>query len=53
MMQGVVNQRCEATLAIVVGNPSEQRQVVDTVIDTGFNGFLTLPSAIITALDLP
>jgi clan AA aspartic protease len=53
MMQGVMNQRCEATLAIVVGNPSGQRQVVDAVIDTGFNGFLTLPSAIITALDLP
>lgn len=53
MMQGVVNQRCEATLAIVVGNIDGQRQVVDTVIDTGFNGFLTLPSAIITALDLP
>jgi clan AA aspartic protease len=53
MMQGVVNLRREATLPLVVGNDSGQRQVIDTVIDTGFNGFLTLPSAIITALDLP
>jgi len=53
MMQGVVNQRCEATLALVVGNANGQRQVIDAVIDTGFNGFLTLPSSIITALDLP
>lgn len=53
MMQGVVNQRCEATLALVIGNTSGQRQVVDTVIDTGFNGFLTLPFAMIAALDLP
>jgi clan AA aspartic protease len=53
MMQGVVNLRREATLPIVVGNDSGQRQVVDTVIDTGFNGFLTLPSAVITALNLP
>ncbi len=53
MMQGVVNQRCEATLPLVVGNANGQRQVIDAVIDTGFNGFLTLPSAIITALDLP
>jgi clan AA aspartic protease len=53
MMQGVVNLRREATLPLVVGNDSGQRQVIDTVIDTGFNGFLTLPSAIITALNLP
>ena len=51
-MQGVVNRRCEATLPLVVGNANGQRQVIDAVIDTGFNGFLTLPSSIITALDL-
>ena len=27
--------------------------MVDTVIDTGFSGFLTLPSAIIATLNLP
>ncbi|PZV16237.1 MAG: clan AA aspartic protease [Pseudanabaena sp.] len=53
MMQGVVNRHCEATLPLVVGKSNEQRQVIDAVIDTGFNGFLTLPSSIITALDLP
>jgi clan AA aspartic protease len=53
MMQGVVNFRCEATLPVVVGNANRQQQLVDTVIDTGFTGFLSLPSAIITALDLP
>ncbi len=53
MMQGVVNRHCEATLPLVVGNANGQRQVIDAVIDTGFNGFLTLPSSIITALDLP
>jgi clan AA aspartic protease len=53
MMQGVVNFRCEATLPVVVGNANRQQQLVDTVIDTGFTGFLSLPSAIITALNLP
>ena len=52
MMQEVVNQRCEATLPLVLGNTNGQRQVIDAVIDTGFNGLLTLPSSIITALDL-
>lgn len=37
----------------LIGNTSGQRQLVNTVIDTGFNGFLTLPSTIISALDLP
>lgn len=53
MIQGVVNPRCEATLPLVVGNAYGQRQVIDAVIDTGFNGFLTLPSSIIATLDLP
>jgi len=42
MMQGRVNQNCEATLSIVVKN-STTTQLVDAVIDTGFSGFLTLP----------
>jgi clan AA aspartic protease len=53
MMQGFVSQGREALLPLVVGNVNGQRQVVDALIDTGFNGFLSLPSTIITALDLP
>jgi predicted aspartyl protease len=29
-----------------------QQKLIDTVIDTGFNGFISLPSSIITALVL-
>lgn len=43
MMQGIVDQNCEATIRLVVGNADSQRQVIDAVIDTGFTGFLTLP----------
>jgi clan AA aspartic protease len=51
MIQGLVNQSCEAILPIVVKN-NTTTQLVDTVIDTGFSGFLTLPSDIISALGL-
>jgi clan AA aspartic protease len=51
MMQGKVNQNCEATLPVVLRN-IDIMQSVDAVIDTGFSGFLTLPSGIIAALDL-
>ena len=53
MIYGRVNLRCEATLPLVVGNSSGQREVVDTVIDTGFGGFLSLPSEVIARLGLP
>lgn len=53
MIYGVVNLRREATLPLVVGNSSGQRQVIDTVVDTGFSGFLSLPSAISATLNLP
>jgi clan AA aspartic protease len=51
MMQGKVNQNCEATLPIVLRNVDIMKSV-DAVIDTGFSGFLTLPSSIISELDL-
>lgn len=51
MMRGVVNQSCEAILPVVVKSDTIT-QLVDAVIDTGFSGFLTLPSTVIAALDL-
>ena len=52
MIHGVVSSRCEAILTIVVGNTNGKRQFIEAVIDTGFNGFLTLPSALIATLEL-
>jgi clan AA aspartic protease len=51
MMQGRVNPSCEAMLLIAVRN-NAATQMVDAVIDTGFSGFLTLPSEAISTLEL-
>jgi clan AA aspartic protease len=52
MMQGRVNQRCEAVISVAVRGGSTVK-FVDAVIDTGFNGFLSLPIDIIIELGLP
>ena len=53
MMQGVVNQSCEATISLVISNTNRQTQLIDAVIDTGYTGFLSLPREIIVTLSLP
>jgi predicted aspartyl protease len=45
--------RREATLPLLIGNSNGQRQLINTIIDTGFDGFLSLPSEMITRLGLP
>ena len=52
MMMGNVNSRREAIIQFAVLGENNQRQAVKAVIDTGYTGFLTLPSAIITTLGL-
>ena len=52
MMMGSVNLRREAIIQFVVLGENHQRQAIKAVIDTGYNGFLTLPSAIISKLGL-
>lgn len=51
-MRGVVNARREATLSIWVGNGKKRSHRIDAVIDTGFSGYLTLPSILIQSLEL-
>jgi clan AA aspartic protease len=52
MMMGNVNSRREAIIQFVAIGENNQRQGVKAVIDTGYTGFLTLPSTIITTLGL-
>jgi predicted aspartyl protease len=53
MMYGFVNQRCEAVIRIAVGHANNPKQMIETVIDTGFTGFLSLPLSTIESLGLP
>jgi clan AA aspartic protease len=53
MITGVVTPFYEATIRLIVRGPTGQHQVMDAVIDTGFDGTLSLPLATITALGLP
>jgi clan AA aspartic protease len=51
MINGVVNANLEATIRLVVVGPGGKRRI-RAVIDTGFNGSLTLPAATIAELGL-
>lgn len=52
MMQGIVDQNCEAIIRLIIGNAGSQKQTIDAVIDTGFTGFLTLPFSVLANLNL-
>ena len=53
MILGAVNEAYEAVISLTVQGPSGQTREVEAVIDTGFTGFLSLPSALVTELGLP
>ena len=52
MIMGSVNSRREAIIQFAVLGKNNQRQAIKAVIDTGYTGFLTLPSGIIRTLGL-
>ena len=53
MITGVVNAHREAIVRCSILDSNGQAFEFDSVLDTGFNGSLTLPIGIITALRLP
>jgi clan AA aspartic protease len=53
MIEGIVTEQREATVAARVRGPHGHCLEVDAAIDTGFDGFLTLPADVIRLLELP
>ena len=51
-MKGKVNARREAIVRFRVCGRGSKRQSVNAIIDTGYNGSLTLPPAVIRSLGL-
>ncbi len=52
MIEGVVNAAQEAVVPLTVSGPAGVRRDIEAIIDTGFGGFLTLPSELVTDLGL-
>ncbi|HVA23131.1 MAG TPA: hypothetical protein VMW62_01940 [Chloroflexota bacterium] len=53
MILGVVTaEGREATIDVTVRGPAARERLVTTVIDTGFDGWLTLPSALAADLGI-
>ena len=53
MIEGVVNDAFEAVVALSLQGPTGQVQDIEAVIDTGYSGFLMLPTTLVMELDLP
>jgi clan AA aspartic protease len=53
MIGGAVNADKEAVISLTVHGPSRKRFRIQAVIDTGFDGFLSLPTELIERLALP
>ncbi len=53
MITGQVNAFYEAVIPIRLQDASENIHALEAILDTGFNGSLTLPSEVIARLQLP
>lgn len=52
MIEGMVNSVYEAVVTLPLQGPEGQSREIDAVIDTGYNGFLTLPTLLVVELGL-
>ena len=52
MIEGTVNENYEATILLILRGVAREEREIEAIIDTGFTGYLTLPTALIDRLAL-
>ena len=50
MIEGIVNAAYEAVVTLPLRGQAGQERDIEAVIDTGYNGFLSLPPALVEEL---
>ena len=53
MIEGSVNANYEAVITLLLQGAAGQMREIDAVVDTGYNGYMTLPPMLIAELELP
>ncbi len=53
MIEGLVNAAYEAVVSLSLQGPAGQVRDIEAVVDTGYSGYLTLPTTVVTELELP
>ena len=53
VIEGVVNADYEAVITLALRGQAGQTREIEVVIDTGYNGFLSLPPALVAELGIP
>ena len=51
MITGVVTNDRQAVIHLTVRGPAGQEQEIEAIIDTGFDGWLSLPSSLVATVD--
>ena len=53
MIEGRINHRYEPMITVTVVSSTGESRELEAVVDTGFNGFITLPAELVEELELP
>ena len=53
MISGVINERLEAVVSLELRGPNGDARVVNAIVDTGYDGYLTVAPRTVAELGLP
>ncbi len=53
MITGIVSKNLEVTIPVLIQDVGGRIHQLDAVVDTAYDGYLTLPSAVVAMLGLP